>query len=279
MIATTPFAAAGIVAKSPGLASDMELAKLRPLTQGGPHVQVSFRIAFSEHIAFPRARTAAVVSGSEFNITLFAQEQAWLPKIDLGENIGSLWTGTACAATIPGRVFGLPVKNCTKAQFIEEVSTQIVSCESLNQLILEANNGRALRDFPIKAIEVWDEWRFSPEGISGSQPKWVNTTETQPHLPDQATSFSNLMLAGAHTRTEADVWSIEGAVESGRRAAQLIDPEVAVQSQYRPWILRIMGAMDDVLYRAKLPHVLDIAGLVFLFLGAGLLCFSLALVL
>ncbi|MCB1103277.1 MAG: FAD-dependent oxidoreductase [Cephaloticoccus sp.] len=44
-----------------------------------------------------------------------------------------------------------------------------------------------------------------------------------PHLPRQATPVPNLFLAGAHTRTEADVWSIEGAVESGRRAAQVVD--------------------------------------------------------
>ncbi len=32
--------------------------------------------------------------------------------------------------------------------------------------------------------------------------------------------IANLFLAGAHTQTQAHVWSIEGAVESGRRSAK-----------------------------------------------------------
>lgn len=68
----------------------------------------------------------------------------------------------------------------------------------------------------------------------------------------------NLVLAGAHTRTAADVWSIEAAVESGRRAAQLIEPDVTVIAQHKPAWLRRVGRIDDQLYRLRLPHVLDV---------------------
>lgn len=54
------------------------------------------------------------------------------------------------------------------------------------------------------------------------------TTNTQPHLPEHATAVKNLFLAGAHTRTKADVWSVEATVESGRRAARALDPRVQV---------------------------------------------------
>ena len=78
------------------------------------------------------------------------------------------------------------------------------------------------------------------------------------YLPDQVTSIPNLLLAGAHTRTAADVWSIEGAVESGRRAAQAIDPRVKVLPQYKPLWLRILSAIDDGFFAVGLPHVLDL---------------------
>ncbi|MEX2015644.1 MAG: FAD-dependent oxidoreductase [Candidatus Hydrogenedentales bacterium] len=259
VLATTPFAAAEIVARTPGLEHDAEMRRFKPLIQDGPHVQVSFRVAFHEPINFPRERMAVVVSDSEFNITLFAQEQAWLPEVDLGEGIGSLWTATSCAAHVPGRLYGLPVRYCTREQFVEEVKAQILSCQSLNKLIMEANGDRGLDKFPIKTVEVWREWQFSPEGISGPQPKWVTTTNTQPHLPNQRTGISNLFLAGAHTRTQADVWSIEGAVESGRRAAKAIDPRVRVLPQYTPRLLDIIGAIDDLCYRVGLPHILDLS--------------------
>jgi hypothetical protein len=258
LLAINPFATAEIVARTPALEKERELRLFKPLIQDGPHTQVSFRIAFDESIRFPRERTAVVVTDSEFNLTLFAEEQVWKPEVKLGGNVKSLWTGTSCAGTVPGRIHQLPVTNCTKEQFLEEVKAQIFSCKSLNALIKEANGGRGLADFAISKIEVWHEWHFSPAGIRPLQPKWVTTTHTQAYLPDQVTSIPNLLLAGAHTRTTADVWSIEGAVESGRRAAQAIDPAVKVLPQYKPLWLRMISAIDDGCFAVGVPHVLDL---------------------
>lgn len=257
ILASNPFAAKEIIASSK-LEHINELSLFSHLVQDGPHTQVSFRIAFSEPIAFPRKRTAIIVSDSEFNLTLFAQEQAWRSDVDLGENIKSLWTGTSCAATVPGRIYHLPVLNCTKEQFIEEVQVQILSCESLNQQIKEANHGRSLKDFKIERIDVWHEWKFSPQGIQCHQPKWVTTTHTQAFRPKQTTPIANLFFAGAHTRTEVDVWSIEGAVESGRRAAQAIEPNIKVLPQYTPFWLKLLSKLDDFCFRIRAPHILVI---------------------
>ena len=217
VLAINPFAAVEVLSQTPELEELEQLRCFRPLIQNGPHTQVSLRIALAEKMAWPRARTAVVVADSEFDLTLFAQEQAWDKEVELGEGVKSLLTVTACVATVPGRLFGQPVINCTKEQFINEVKAQLLRCEGLNALIREANEGRCLADFPILRIEVWHEWQFSPQGIKHCQPKWVNSTNTQRYLPTQATPVANLVLAGAHTKTEVDVWSIEAAVESGRR--------------------------------------------------------------
>jgi hypothetical protein len=258
VLATNPFAAADILERTPQLAQQDQLRLFRPLVQDGPHTQVSFRIAFAEKLAWQGKRTAVIIADSEFNLTLFAQEQAWAPGADLGNGIESLWTGTACVATKPGRIYGKPLVNCTKDEFMEEVMAQLSSCEGLDSLIREANGGRGWRSFPIVRIEVWHEWRFSPEGIRHHQPKWVNTTNTQRYLPTQATPVPNLVLAGAHTRTAADVWSIEGAVESGRLAARAIEPAVRVIPQYVPLWLRTLGRVDDACFSAGLPHFLNL---------------------
>jgi glycine/D-amino acid oxidase-like deaminating enzyme len=258
VFATNPFAAVEILERTPALARLDQLCLFEPLTADGPHVQVSFRIAFSEPIAWPRPRCALVIADSEFDLTIFAEEQAWSSNVDLGDDVASLWTGTSCVSSVPGRVHGLPVALCTKQQFIDEVQAQLLRCGSLDTLIHEANNGRSLASFPILRIEVWHEWTFSPDGIRGLDPKWVNSTHTQPFQPTQATPVPNLVLAGAHTRTAADVWSIEAAVESGRRAAQLIEPDVTVIAQHKPAWLRRLGRIDDQLYRLRLPHLLDV---------------------
>lgn len=205
-----------------------------------------------------------VVSDSEFNLTLFAEEQVWNKEVDLGRNIKSLWTGTSCISSIPGRIYHKPVNSCSKEEFVEEVKAQILSCGALDRLIKEANHGRGLKDFSLVKIEVWHEWEFSPEGIKSLQSKWVNSTNTQAYLPAQKTPVPNLFLAGAHTRTQAQVWSIEGAVESGRRAAKAIDDRVAVLDQNRPLWISTLSKIDDILYTVKAPQLIDSACYFFL---------------
>jgi hypothetical protein len=259
IMAIDPFAAAKVVERSPGLAAERELRKFRPLIQGGPHTQVSFRLAFAEPIRFPRKRTAVVLADSEFNLTLFAEDQVWNQNVELGDGVQSLWTGTSCVGTVPGRIYGLPVVHCTREQFLEEVEEQILRCQALDALVREANGGRSLRSFRILKTEVWHEWHFDPAGIHQKYPKWVNSTRTQPYQPEQVTTIPNLLLAGAHTRTEVDVWSIEGAVESGRRAARAIDDSIDVIPQYKPAWLRLLSRLDDICYQAGAPHFLDAA--------------------
>lgn len=258
VLAINPFSAADVVDRTPGLAGMDQLRLFRPLVSGGPHVQVSFRIAFSEPIRFPRTRTAMVLGNTEFNLTLFAQEQAWRPDVPLGQGIKSLWTGTSCVSSVPGRIHHKPVGRCTREEFIDEVLAQITACQSLDALLREANGGRGFCQFPIEAIEVWHEWAFTTSGIRSADPKWVNTTETQPYQPTQRTPVPTLVLAGAHTVTDADVWSIEAAVESGRRAAQVLDPRVRVLRQHQPLLLRFLASLDDVSFRFGGPHILDL---------------------
>jgi hypothetical protein len=270
VLATNPYAAADILRRTPGLADLPTLQNFKPLTADPPHVQVSFRIAFAEQIRWPRPRCALVIADSEFNLTMFAEEQVWPGSVHLGDGVASLWTVTACVSRVPGRLHGLSVEHCTREQFIDEARHQLLRCGALDTLVREANDGRPLASFAVRRVEIWPELDFAPEGIRDRQPKWVNTTMTQPWLPDQRTPLANLLLAGAHTCTAADVWSIEAAVESGRRAARLLEPDVVVLPQYRPWPLRLLGALDDVLYRVHGPHVLVVLAVVAVLLLGGL---------
>jgi uncharacterized protein with NAD-binding domain and iron-sulfur cluster len=269
VLAINPFITADILHQTPALESQDQMRLFEPLVKDGPHTQVSFRLAFSEAIKFPRKRTAVVLSDSEFNLTLFAEEQVWDAEVDLGRSVESLWTGTSCISSVPGRIYQKPVQTCTKEEFIEEVKAQIFSCGALDGLIKEANNGRGLGDFPLLSVEVWHEWQLSGAGIKPLQPKWVTSTSTQAYLPDQKTPVANLFLAGAHTKTQAQVWSIEGAVESGRRAAKAIDGRVKVLDQYLPPWIKALSRIDDVLYSARAPQLIDSLGLTVLLLAMG----------
>ncbi len=266
ILAVSPFELDTILShSSPSLLDDSQLRKIKPLIQDGPHVQVSFRLAFNEKIHWPRDRTAIILSDSEYNLTICDVSQIW--ETNLGQNVQSLWTCTACVSSQLGRIHNLPLEKCTKQQFIDEVLAQIYQCQSLNEMIIEFN-GKSLADFTIITIEVWHEWLFSTEGISTPAPKWVNTTHTEPYMPSNPTSIPNLFLAGAHTRTDVGIWSIEAAVESGRRVCHCIDsrsPYPIPQSKW--WPFKTLACMDDGCYAVGLPHVLDVVVYSLLILG------------
>lgn len=268
VLAINPYFAKEALFNSPGMANAPELPQHYGLTQGPGHIQVSFRLCFKEPVKFPRKRMAMVLAGSEYNLTLFAQEQAWSEEVDLGKDVSSLWTGTSCIETIPGRLYGKPVLACQKEEFKREIKEQVFKCESLNNEIKKANGGKSLADFALSEIEVWPEWEFSEKGIKTPSPKWVNNANNQKFLPGQRTSLANLALAGAHTRTQADVWSIEAAVESGRLAAKAIDSRAQVIEQKRPMWIQVFRQADDFCYRKGLPHILHTLAVVFLVLGA-----------
>lgn len=272
VLATNPFEALRISEESEDV-PEATGNRLPGLVRSGEHVQISFRIAFRETVRWPRARAAFIVGDSPWNLTLFAQEQAWLPGESIGEGVGSLWTGTACACTVPG-LFGVPATDCTRQGFEEDVLAQLRECGALDSILREANDGHGFEDLTIVRFEVWHEWEFHPQGVRGSQPKWVNDTTRQPHLPSQRTGLQNLALAGAHTRTDADLWSIEGAVESGRRAAKIFDHRVPVIDQPTPWWIRAARVVDDRLYALGLPHLIEVAGLSLVFVIAALVAWS-----
>jgi hypothetical protein len=145
--------------------------------------------------------------------------------------------------------------------------------KSLNELIMMYNNGRQMSSFPVE-IEVWHTWIFPKEGsdrnnrpeIRDASPKWVNNSTNYSYQPKSNTSISNLYLAGAHTKTFADLYSMEAAVESGKRVADLISNTHTVLHQHTPIIMIPFKKMDSILYSMGLPSILLFIMLLFVIL-------------
>ena len=281
IMAITPFASAEVVSRSDEVIQrDREMEKFSKLIQDGPHIQISFRIGFREKISFKGYKHQAfIMRDSEFNLTLFPSDAIFPSDIDLGADVQSLWTGTACCAYKPGELFGLTASQCTREKFMQEVLHQLFRSKNLDEMIAKSNGGRSLNTFEIVHTEVWHSWMF-PEVATGHnhvtapQPKWVTTCNTHPYQPNCETGIPNLKLAGSHTRTNADLWSMEGACESGRKAAFALDPTRRYRSQAgmidrdiirqrTPLFIRVCWKLDNILWAFGLPNLADI--LVFLF--------------
>jgi len=71
------------------------------------------------------------------------------------------------------------------------------------------------------------------------------------------TEYENIWRAGAHTQTSIDVWSMEGAVESGNLASNLILGKYNMKKCLIMDHEIKLGKIDDLFYEAGLPHVLD----------------------
>jgi hypothetical protein len=305
VLCINPFTTKNILKKTPLLlAADKQLQMFEPLTNqymgNGPHIQVAFQIGFDEKIQMPETPQPATLNGnsksnanilvdSEYDITFCVQDQLWDKSVFLGKQVKSLWSGTACLSNCAGKLFGKTLPDLTYYEFIEEVKYQILKSVELNKIVQQYNDGRSLNTFSIIDFNVWKEWwgddetdrqtplqqlldRFAKSAtfLNDRDPrshalKWVNGTNTEKYQPTSQTSISNLWLGGAHTVTSTNLYSMESAVESGRKVADLISNKQTVITQHPPTPLRVIQNIDNQLYRRGFPQVLQVLLFLLLF--------------
>ncbi len=219
--------------------------------------QISFRLGIGKKIKFPIKEIAFVMLDSEFNITWYPQEQYW-PDVKLDSSIKSLWSGTCIITYANGKIYGKPAINLNRAELMNEIIYQILRSDSFQKVIFE-QNGFYLKASDIVYHEIWYEWKFANGILKQDNKKWVNNIYNQAYRPKQKTSFMNLYIGGAHTRTTLDVWSMESAVESGKIIANYItNGDVVVYKHTDPSYFRVVKYLDDTLYDLCLPNVIDV---------------------
>ncbi len=248
--------------------------------------QISFRIGFDKEIKFPITNVAFTMMDSEFNITWYPQELFWrgtasdnLGKVPTTLNsVKSLWSGTVIVSYRPGSIYNKVATELDKKQLQEEIVGQIFRSEEFKRM-MDENNDFTLTPDDISYFEIWYEWKYTPvDGGRGSdgvlkddENHWVNNVHNQQFRPDQKTGFSNLHIGGSHTKTTIDVWSMEGAVESGKRVARNIllkregdsrdsrdTHDVLVYDHVDSVAFTPLKAIDDLLYTLGLPNIVDV---------------------
>lgn len=241
------------------LLKDKELSKIISITNQREHIQISFQLAFKEKINFGNVNDFFVLTDSEYDITFYSCDNLWDKDVDLGQDVVSLWSGTTTTNSCAGKLFNLPVRQLTLDQFKQEIFHQIYKSKTLDDVIKFNNDGRSLKSFEQVQIEIFPEWNFPLDNngfVYGNQPKWVNSPLTRDIQPKVKTGIPGLYLAGAHCQTSADLWCMEGAIESGRTVADLISGEKTTFKYEEPAIFKPFKALDNVLYDCGLPNVI-----------------------
>jgi uncharacterized protein with NAD-binding domain and iron-sulfur cluster len=262
ILAMGPYQAREILKASNGFES--EALEFEGLTADGEHLQVSFRLGFSKAVQWPGVRTALIISSSPYNITLYRQDDLWDKSVPLGGCLSSLWSGTACISYIPGVLFGKSVAEVTKEQFKAEILEQLRRDTGFNSL-LEQGTGSdfsSIVEDSLILFEVWYTFEFG--GVDGStlhnriEPKFVDSTTTRAHQPSEVTHMSQVWFAGGHTLNSVELYSMEGAAESGRRVADRISGNQTTLIQQELFGIPVLQTMDVGLSMLGAPSVVDV---------------------
>lgn len=275
--AVGPFQMAQILSNSPNL--EREAALFRGLTQDGEHLQVSFRLGFRALPGgaipqWPGERRALIISESPFNLTLYRQDDLWpafadkcMGGIALPEEgcLAALWSGTACVSYAPGILYGKPVASLTKPEFEAEVLAQLEASPGFDALVREGTglSFAAVRAQALVYLEVWHTFVFEPRLHNPWEPKFVDSYTTRPFQPESRTRYENLWFAGGHVRTGVELYSMEGAAETGRRvASEIAGGPSRVIPQQEVTGAQTLQTLDGLCFRAGLPHAVDVLAIV-----------------
>jgi hypothetical protein len=222
--------------------------------------QISFRIGLNKTINFSKKNIAFVMADSEFNITWYPQEHSWDTNIS-NNKVKSLWSGTIIQSYNIGNLYNKKAIHLTKKQLLNEIIYQIIRSQSFQKLIFDNNNFNISKKNIIYS-EIWFEWEYTNDNLIQKNKKWVNNTYNEQYRPTQLTKYKNLYLSGAHTKTSINIWSMEGAIESGKLAANCVLKKYNKQSCYlfehtSPHYIKPFQNIDDLLYMLKLPNLID----------------------
>ena len=158
----------------------------------------------------------------------------------------------------PGMVYGKPAKECAPDEVAHEVLAQIRYHHTAGDLLPEGIVHSWFLDPGV-------QWDAATRRNTNQTPLLVNTAGSWNDRPDVRTKIPNLFLAGDFVRTDIDLATMEGANESGRKAANAIlagagsnATPAATYTLWRNPALAPLQAADGLLYRLGLPNALDV---------------------
>jgi hypothetical protein len=231
--------------------------------------QISFRLGFNKKVNFSIDNIGIVLADSNYNITMYPQENFFTVPIDLNYKLKSLWSGTCVQVYNNGSIYNKPANLLTQKQLIEEITNQIIICEELQNDIFK-NSGFKIIKEDIVFSEIYDEWIWNGTELTTKNKKWVNNYFNEQFKPEQVTEYNNLFLSGGHTKTSIRIWSMESACESGKLTVNYILSKykkhpIYIYNHQKPYYFKIFNDIDDNLYNFSLPNIVKIT-IIFLFL-------------
>ena len=221
--------------------------------------QISFRLGFKKKIKFKKLNSGYVLIDSAYNITFYPQEDNWNKDVDLGMDgkIKTLISGTLI----------LPYKNgsLTDSSALS-LSLEKLKDEIVHQFFESVEFMNILKDSQVEKSdiifrEIYDDWYEDGEYLKSKNSKWVNNFLNEEHRPTHVTKFNNMYISGAHCKTSVNIWSMEGAVESGKSTSNLILEKYNKERCYiykheSKLLIKLLGRIDDIFYMLHFKNII-----------------------
>jgi len=221
---------------------------------------VGIQYYLREKVALVRGHITFI--DSPWALTGLTQGQFWSER-DFARDYGDGTAVDSLSVDIsnwdaPGMLFGKPAKECSPDEVAREVLAQIRYHHTAGDVLPEG---------------IVHSWFLDP-GVqydaatrrnANQTPLLVNTAGSWSNRPEVRSKIANLFLAGDYVQTDIDLATMEGANESGRKAANAIlasaGSSAAPAATYQLWrnpAMAPLQAADAALYRLGLPHALDV---------------------
>jgi hypothetical protein len=266
---------------------DPVLGNLRLLAERGHQIMLAVQYFLDRKVQLnhPEAVHGVYLPDSPWAIMIQLQSDAWDGRVDLParsrSQVRDVWSVGICVTDRPGLRIKKAFVDCTREEVEEEAWAQIMACEGL-KASARVEGGGSLQDVKVVGFYMWDSFTLKDGKIQTWEPRWTNNVGTLRLRPKAETAFHNLLLAGAYTRTGMEIYCMEGACESGRRAARAIAEDHGgrlepvgfyAHNRPRPLIFGPLRFLDRILFRLGLPHAGEFCGgpLVLFMLYLGLL--------
>jgi uncharacterized protein with NAD-binding domain and iron-sulfur cluster len=225
--------------------------------------QIGFAIGFNKKFQYKNKHDCFVLLDSPNNITFYPQDSHWCKNIYLGDNIKSLWSGTCVITYNNGSLYGKSLTLLTIEELKAEIIHQFLESDDLLWYIAKYNDGHIINKKDIDSVEIFADWKYD-EVLYSRNKKFVNNIYNEEYRPSSTTDFANLYIAGAHTKTSVNIWSMEGAVESGKIVSNILldkynKPQTYIyKHRINNSSYALLHSLDNILYTFNLPTILNV---------------------
>ena len=220
--------------------------------------QISFRLGFDKKINFGQKTTGYVLIDSKYNITFYPQEDSWEDNVKLGMNgkIKTLISGTIILPYNKGLKYNKSALSLNLEELKEEIIEQLFISEDFMYYINKSDVDKKNIIFK----EIFDDWYEDGKFLKSKNRKWVNNIFNEKYRLEHKTDISNMFTCGSHCKTSINIWSMEGAVESGKICSNEIlkgtNKSVNIHNHGSKGIILILKKIENIFYMLKLRNII-----------------------